>query len=77
MLTTYFYTLKCNDEYSSIEFNIPKIEYYEYQIDYVDLIEKIIKGQEDSYSNKLSDLFVEEKKFLPYLYNIDSVKRKI
>lgn len=69
------YSLKCNSDYSAVEFNIPKVEYYA-SADINSLIPTLVKGDipERSGINIFTDALLTAKGDVPYVHGIHSLK---
>jgi len=70
------HTIKCNVNYSCVEFNIPKFDIFTTKIELVDLISNIIQDTEipKKRCNKQFKKFITSDNDVPYVYHKDKIK---
>lgn len=75
-IINFYFNLRCNSDYSAVEFNMPNIDYYYTQLEMEELVLNIMMNSApvDNKYNDIDDVFLKTKIDIPYLYNPNNIK---
>lgn len=76
VLFNFYFNLKCNADYSAVEFNIPNIDYYYTPLRLDELVINIMMNSapRDNKYNDQADVFLSTKIDAPYIYDANKLK---